>query len=58
VDPFQAQYYSEKLVAPGVEPETPEFAASNSDDYSTEAVSQKAKRSYSASNTNDSFDGL
>jgi hypothetical protein len=35
---FQTHYFSENLVAPGVEPGTSGFVARNSDHYITEAV--------------------
>ena len=36
--PFQTHYYSENLVAPGIEPGTSVSVARNSDHYTTEAV--------------------
>jgi hypothetical protein len=35
---FQIHYFSEKLVAPGIEPGTSGSVARNSDHYTTEAV--------------------
>jgi hypothetical protein len=38
--PFQAHYFSENLVAPGIEPGTSKSVARNCDHWTTEAVSK------------------
>jgi hypothetical protein len=41
VDPFQTHYFSENLVAPGIEPGTSGSVARNSDHQTTEAAKNK-----------------
>jgi hypothetical protein len=38
MDPFQTNYFSENLVAPGIKPSTSGSVARNSDHWTTEAV--------------------
>jgi hypothetical protein len=44
--PFQTHYFSEKLVAPGIEPETSGSVIRNPDHYTTEAVIYQVSYSY------------
>jgi hypothetical protein len=43
VDPFQTHYFSENLIAPGIEPGSQGYVARNSDHLTREAVRQGQK---------------
>jgi hypothetical protein len=47
VDPLQTDYFSENLVAPGIEHRTSGSIVRNSDQYTTETVHQEKEKSIS-----------